>query len=431
MANDYFNHDTPIARGSLARSPGVNDALTAIAAGFDNLPTPDEIKQDRINYVTTGGSADLYTATLAYPITAYTEGQRIRVKVHVTNTGASTIDVDGVGSVAVKRPNGDDLEAGDLPVDGVVSLTFQGTEFRMEATISQAIASTALIADDAVTTAKLADGAVTAAKIGTGAVTADKIGTDAVTAAKIGTGAVTADKIGTDAVTAAKIASDAVTTVKINDGAVTEGKIAIGAVTAAKLADEAFTAADAAKLDGIEAGAQVNRSIASQGEAEGGADNTKDMTPLRTAQAIAALVPGGGFTSLGAQNFSGSGATLTFTGIPATANVLVVMMSNASHNGGTPDIEVRLGSSGGLEATGYTGSSSTGFLVAAAPIATAVSDAYLIITKLTGNTWFALWVDNSGGFLFGTKTLGAALDRVGFVLTAAAFDGGTANVLYA
>jgi hypothetical protein len=277
--NDYFDHDTPIARGSLARSPAVNDALTAIAAGFDKLPTPDEIKQDRINYVTTGGSANLYTATLTYPITAYTEGQRIRVKVHVTNTGASTIDVDGVGGVAVKRPNGDDLEAGDLPVDGVVSLTFQGTQFRMEATISQAIASTALIADGAVTTAKLADGAVTAAKIGTGAVTADKIGTDAVTAAKI--------------------ASDAVTTVKINDGAVTEGKIAIGAVTAAKLADEAFTAADAAKLDGIEAGAQVNRSIASQGEAEGGADNTKDMTPLRTAQAIAALAPGVGAGSVG------------------------------------------------------------------------------------------------------------------------------------
>lgn len=34
--------------------------------------------------------------------------------------------------------------------------------------------------------------------------------------------------------------------------------------------------------------------LASQVEAEAGVENTKVMTPLRTAQAIAALAPGGG-----------------------------------------------------------------------------------------------------------------------------------------
>ena len=43
---------------------------------------------------------------------------------------------------------------------------------------------------------------------------------------------------------------------------------------------------DKDKLNGIATGAQVNRTIATQSEAESGTNNTADMTPLRTKQAI-------------------------------------------------------------------------------------------------------------------------------------------------
>ena len=43
---------------------------------------------------------------------------------------------------------------------------------------------------------------------------------------------------------------------------------------------------DKNKLNGISTGAQVNRTIATQSEAESGTNNTTDMTPLRTKQAI-------------------------------------------------------------------------------------------------------------------------------------------------
>ena len=43
---------------------------------------------------------------------------------------------------------------------------------------------------------------------------------------------------------------------------------------------------DKDKLNGIATGAQVNRTIATQSEAESGTNNTTDMTPLRTKQAI-------------------------------------------------------------------------------------------------------------------------------------------------
>ena len=48
-----------------------------------------------------------------------------------------------------------------------------------------------------------------------------------------------------------------------------------------------FTSAMQTKLAGIATGAEANRAVASKAEAEAGTDNTKDMTPLRTAQAAA------------------------------------------------------------------------------------------------------------------------------------------------
>lgn len=48
-----------------------------------------------------------------------------------------------------------------------------------------------------------------------------------------------------------------------------------------------MTDAEKTKLAGIAAGAQVNRTISSQAQAEAGTDNTTVITPLRAAQAIA------------------------------------------------------------------------------------------------------------------------------------------------
>ncbi|MFC4305811.1 right-handed parallel beta-helix repeat-containing protein [Cohnella boryungensis] len=53
-----------------------------------------------------------------------------------------------------------------------------------------------------------------------------------------------------------------------------------------------MTDAEKTKLGDIAAGAQVNRAIATQTQAEAGTDNSTDMTPLRVAQAIAALSVG-------------------------------------------------------------------------------------------------------------------------------------------
>jgi len=57
---------------------------------------------------------------------------------------------------------------------------------------------------------------------------------------------------------------------------------------------EAMTPANARTVLNVEDGAEVNRVLATQTEAEAGTDNVKSMSPLRTKQAIDALGGGGG-----------------------------------------------------------------------------------------------------------------------------------------
>jgi len=78
---------------------------------------------------------------------------------------------------------------------------------------------------------------------------------------------------------------------------------------------------DTVKLAGIEVGAQVNRDIATQAEAEVGTDNTKLMTPLRTNEAITDKLNATGTAPLYAcrawVNFNGTGVVA----IRASGNV--------------------------------------------------------------------------------------------------------------
>jgi len=55
----------------------------------------------------------------------------------------------------------------------------------------------------------------------------------------------------------------------------------------ANTAKNSYPSADATKLAGIATGAEVNRALASQAQAEAGTDNVKGMTPLRVFQAVA------------------------------------------------------------------------------------------------------------------------------------------------
>ena len=73
--------------------------------------------------VTVGGStANAITITTGQTISAGHQalGFRICFKAAATNTGATTVAVDGLTAVAIQRPNGDALSAGDIVTGGLL-----------------------------------------------------------------------------------------------------------------------------------------------------------------------------------------------------------------------------------------------------------------------------------------------------------------------
>lgn len=146
---------------------------------------------------------------------------------------------------------------------------------------------------------------------------------------------------------------------------------------------------------------------------------------------------------------SASGTAVTFSGIPSWVRRVTVLFRELSTNG-TSDVIVQIGDSGGIEATGYTGVTSsvvaasssigtwsTGCLIRNATTAAMSFTGAMIFTKLDATTSYIV---NGTGCEAGTatmqyggfKTLSAVLDRVRVTTVGGAdtFDAGTINVIY-
>lgn len=128
MSTFYTYGDTLIAN-TLARSADLKAEFQAIEGGFDMLPEPTEIKLGTVQWGTDTGAANAYVVALPYAPAAYVAGLIVRFKPDNTNTGASTVNVNALGVKAIKRPNGDALQAGDIDADAAVELVYDGTNF--------------------------------------------------------------------------------------------------------------------------------------------------------------------------------------------------------------------------------------------------------------------------------------------------------------
>jgi hypothetical protein len=145
-------------------------------------------------------------------------------------------------------------------------------------------------------------------------------------------------------------------------------------------------------------------------------------------------------TLMTAQN-STSGTSIDFTGIPSWVKRITVMFAGVSLSG-TSNILVQLGTSSGVEITGYTSAagespsatSTAGFLGYLANAARTLTGAHTIVlfgsnlwvcTSVANNT--AVSITQSGG-----KTLSNTLDRVRITTANGTdtFDAGSINVLY-
>lgn len=172
------------------------------------------------------------------------------------------------------------------------------------------------------------------------------------------------------------------------------------------------------------------------GEAATVADNS--VTPAKLTQKI----------TLGTSVNTTSATAIDFTSIPSWVKRITVMFAGVSTNGAS-GVDVRLGTSGGVQASGYTGAGggaaastpavnafSSGFFVLSdsAPV---INNLTMTIVSVSGNTWVCSYSggrSNSAVVLFGggNVTLSGTLDRLRITTVNGTdtFDAGSINILY-
>lgn len=80
---------------------------------------------------TTTGSANTYAITVS-PAPTLVAGLRVTIKINVANTGASTLNVNGLGAKSLLKSNGNAMASGNLRANGVYTFVYDGTNFILQ-----------------------------------------------------------------------------------------------------------------------------------------------------------------------------------------------------------------------------------------------------------------------------------------------------------
>lgn len=82
---------------------------------------------------TSGGSADAYTLTspTGHAFTSYITGMTVCFLANHTNTGAATLNVDGVGAKSLRKFGSTNVISGDIETGNLVLAIYDGTNFQI------------------------------------------------------------------------------------------------------------------------------------------------------------------------------------------------------------------------------------------------------------------------------------------------------------
>lgn len=87
------------------------------------------------SYYGTAAGTNTYTAAIT-GIAAYAAGLTIEMKFTNANTGASTININGIGAINLVKNGTAAMVAGDIPANAILTLCFGGTNFQIVGSIN-------------------------------------------------------------------------------------------------------------------------------------------------------------------------------------------------------------------------------------------------------------------------------------------------------
>jgi hypothetical protein len=123
--------DTPYKQidGNIVYASHLNNPLAAIAAGLETMSTDIQTGSSRTAIDT--GEVNAYVVSVDPAPSEYTEGLEIWLKTATSNTGASTINVNSLGVVDIRRYGMDPLLSGDIPANYFTLLKYSSGFFQI------------------------------------------------------------------------------------------------------------------------------------------------------------------------------------------------------------------------------------------------------------------------------------------------------------
>ena len=100
-----------------------NENADIIDAQFKSL------NDSRINYAVASGT-NTYTVTIS-GITSLVEGLSVKIKFTNANTGASTLNINGLGAKEIRKGNGNALSSGNIKAGQICHLVYTGSNFQL------------------------------------------------------------------------------------------------------------------------------------------------------------------------------------------------------------------------------------------------------------------------------------------------------------
>ncbi|NBW14203.1 MAG: hypothetical protein EBR82_40010, partial [Caulobacteraceae bacterium] len=79
----------------------------------------------------TTGSSNAYVLSSGLSLTAYATGLTLRIIPNFTNSGAATINVDGLGTKAITKLGATAVASGDITSGRIYTLSYDGTQFQI------------------------------------------------------------------------------------------------------------------------------------------------------------------------------------------------------------------------------------------------------------------------------------------------------------
>lgn len=127
--------ETVAGKVELATQSEANAGTATGGTGASLVVTPDKLaiinQNNPHTYNTTGGSSNAYTLDLTPNVGSLSAGQIFLIKANHTNTGASTLDIDGIGATAIYKAKGEVIEAGNIQADELYLVAYDGAQFQL------------------------------------------------------------------------------------------------------------------------------------------------------------------------------------------------------------------------------------------------------------------------------------------------------------